>query len=140
MSHSPNALIECAQLGYQLRGPFVLITTQVVDSFYSLRRGLQLVFANANPLVLKPHKLVSEDGSVAPSLSRVKSQSTVQLHSHTAHEARNHRLLLGRLRGVRFIPLVSPSVKGATQFLQAPSSFGISCTVVKTLPVLGSQP
>lgn len=124
-THSPNALIECTQLGYQLGGPFVLIATQIVDSFYSLRRGLQLIFANANPLVLKPYKLVSDDGSVAllwgtPGwpLPYLQSQKSIQLSNCTVTqptETRSHRLLCGRLKKLNWIPLPSPSVKDVTK-------------------------
>lgn len=114
MAHSPNALIECAQLGYQLRGPFVLITTQIVDSFHSLRRGLQLIFANANPLVLKPYKLVSDEGNaallwgapgLAPSLSaEPKVNSAFKLHGHTAHRNQEAQAAVWEAQETQFYP------------------------------------
>lgn len=50
---SPDALIEGAQLSHELRRPLVLIATQVVNSLNSFWRGLQLVFIDADTLVLK---------------------------------------------------------------------------------------
>lgn len=50
---SPDALIKGAQLSHELRRPLVLIATQVVNSLNSFWRGLQLVFIDADTLVLK---------------------------------------------------------------------------------------
>lgn len=49
----PDALVECAQLGHQFRGSFVLITAQIVNGFDGLRRRLQLILVDAHSLVLK---------------------------------------------------------------------------------------
>ena len=54
---SPDTLIEGAQLSHKLRRPLVLVATQVVNSLNSFWRGLQLVFIDADTLVLKTQQV-----------------------------------------------------------------------------------
>lgn len=92
---SPDALVQCAQLGHQFGGPFVLVATQVVNSFNSFRRGLQLVFVDAHSLVLSTHThtLVRSGSPGAggfslqtPSLSRRSAvKLTATFCTHTGH-------------------------------------------------------
>lgn len=57
---SPDALVKRAQLCHQFRGPFVLVTAQVVNGLHGFGRGLQLILVDAHALVLRTHMRARE--------------------------------------------------------------------------------